>query len=503
MRLESFPGRLVSLISVYRAGILSLALLAGQSAMALQLQRGPYLQRSAPTEITIRWRTDLPADSRVGYGTNLNSLTLAATNSGSFTNHEVRLTNLLANTTYYYSVGSSTTNLVSGSAYFFVTAPLGPVPTRIWAIGDSGTGDSSAAEMRDAYINYAGARRTDVWLTLGDNAYFGGRDAQYQVAVFDMFRDLLRQTAVWPSIGNDEDQSDFEQVFTLPSNGEAGGISSGNEAYYAFNYGNIHFVALNSPFAEPATNGLMYQWLQRDLSAKTNRWLIAYWHHPPYSRGSHNSDTDPTQTAMRTNFVRLLEEHGVDLVLCGHSHDYERSFLLHGHYGASTTLQPGMILNHGSGREDQDGAYRKLLYGTNANKGAVYVVAGASSRPLPIGTLDHPVMYISFAELGSVVLDVNGNRLDARYLRSDGMIRDYFTLIKEDLPVLRIALSQRDVLLSWPATASNFIAQVTGDLNNPISWQDITNAVMLSPGERSLRLARSGTNQFYRLRQPP
>jgi hypothetical protein len=494
---------MASFIGLRRVCALGLFLLAGQSAVALQLQRGPYLQRSAPTEITIRWRTDVAADSRVQYGTNVNSLSLTATNSGAFTNHEVRLTNLAANTTYYYSAGSSATNLASGSAYFFVTAPVAAMPTRIWAIGDSGTGDSSAAEMRDGYTNYAAARRTDVWLMLGDNAYFGGRDPQYQVAVFDMFRDLLRQTAVWPCIGNDEDQFDFEQVFTLPGQGEAGGFSSSNEMYYAFNHGNIHFVALNSPFAEPSTNGRMYQWLKQDLSANTNQWLIAYWHHPPYSRGSHNSDTDPTQIAMRTNFVRLLEQHGVDLVLCGHSHDYERSFLLHGHYGYSTNLLPEMILNHGNGREDQEGAYRKLLYGTNANKGAVYVVAGASSRPLPIGTLDHPAMYISFAELGSVVLDVDGNRLDARYLRSDGVIRDYFTIIKEAAPTLRITLSESKVLLSWPATASNFMAQVTSDLNSSILWRDITNDATLSQGERTVRLARSGTNQFYRLHRPP
>lgn len=502
-RLESSLTNMVSFINICQVVVIGFALLGGPSAMALQLRRGPYLQRSAPTETTIRWRTDAPSDSRVHYGTNVDSLVLAVTNIGSFTNHEVRLTNLLAETIYYYSVGSSATNLASGGGYFFVTAPLAARPTRIWAIGDAGSGDSSAAAMRDAYTNYAAARRTDVWLTLGDNAYFGGADAQYQVAVFDIFRDLLRQMVIWPSIGNDESQFDFEQVFTLPQNAEAGGIASSNESYYSFNYGNIHFVALNSPFADVSTNGPMYRWLQRDLTANSNQWLIAYWHHPPYSRGSHNSDTDPTQTAMRTNFVRLLEQHGVDLVLCGHSHDYERSFLLHGHYGFSTDLQPAMILNHGNGREGQDGPYRKRPYGTNANQGAVYVVAGASSRPLGIGTLDHPAMYLSLVGLGSLVLDVDGNRLDARYLGADGVIQDYFTMIKEPLPALRITLSESKVLLRWPAAASNFVAEVTGDLNSTIVWQSITNAPMLLQDEQMVRLERLGTNQFYRLRHQP
>ena len=46
---------------------------------------------------------------------------------------------------------------------------------------------------------------------------------------------------------------------------------------------------------------------------------------------------------MRQNFVTLLEEHGVDLVLCGHSHTYERSVLLDGHYGMRRSLSPDMI----------------------------------------------------------------------------------------------------------------------------------------------------------------
>src|SRR5438876_2814142 len=261
-----------------------LIFLAAQSTLAVQLLRGPYLQMPTPSRVTIRWRTDTQTNSRVQFGTNLSSLNLIE-NSGSFTNHEVQLSNLLASTTYYYSVGCSSTNLASGSAYFFVTSPLAAKPTRIWAIGDSGTPGSSVESVRDSYTTFAGARRTDVWLTLGDNAYLGGSDPQYQVAVFDTFRDLLRQNAVWPSLGNDEIQNAFEAVFTLPRNGEAGGIPSNDEAYYAFDYGNIHFIALNSNASniDISTNGLMYRWVKRDLAARTNKWLIAYWHHPPYS----------------------------------------------------------------------------------------------------------------------------------------------------------------------------------------------------------------------------
>ena len=77
---------------------------------------------------------------------------------------------------------------------------------------------------------------------------------------------------------------------------------------------------------------------------------------------------------MRQNVLPILEAGGVDLVLTGHRHSYERSFLLDGHYGASTTLTPAMKIDGGSGRVEGTGAYRKA---TLAGEGAVYVVAGS------------------------------------------------------------------------------------------------------------------------------
>src|SRR6266516_3101190 len=343
-----------------------LALLAGcwfvatsPALLAAQVVRGPYLQIKTPTNVIVRWRTDAPTDSRVQFGTSGTNLDRAVEMIGTRTNHEVNVTGLSPYTVYFYSFGSSTGALGAGSDYRFVTAPTGSQPIRIWAIGDSGTGDSGPASVRDAYTNYSRLRYTDVWLMLGDNAYSANTDAQFDQAVFGMFPEMFRQTALWPERGNDDHFFGYDDAFTLPPNGDAGGVASGNEYYFSFNYGNSHFVGLDST-GDVSTNGAMYHWLERDLNANANQWLLAYWHHPPYSDGSHKSDLDPTQIALRQNFVPLLEAHGADLVLCGHSHSYERSYLLHGHYGFSTNLQPSMILNKGSGREDQGGAYLKL-----------------------------------------------------------------------------------------------------------------------------------------------
>ena len=132
---------------------------------------------------------------------------------------------------------------------------------------------------------------------------------------------------------------------------------------------------------------------------------------------------------MREVFLPVLESGGVDLVLTGHSHGYERSFLLDGHYGDSKTLTPAMILDLGDGQPAGDGAYAKPTARLGAHEGAVYVVAGCSGQ-LAGGAYDHPAMRIGMAQLGSLVLDVDGDRLDAAFVDFLGGVQDSFTIRK-------------------------------------------------------------------------
>src|SRR6185436_13273757 len=112
------------------------------------------------------------------------------------------LTGLAANTTYFYSVGSTTTTLASGADYFFLTAPTGAKPTRIWVLGDPGTGSTVQTAVRDAYYNFTGTRHTDIWLMLGDNAYSSGTDAEYSSKVFGIYPSMFRKSVLWPTLGN-------------------------------------------------------------------------------------------------------------------------------------------------------------------------------------------------------------------------------------------------------------------------------------------------------------
>ena len=436
--------------------------------------RGPYLQSGTPNSTVVRWRTNIATDSRVSYGTTQGSLTSNTDNSTQTTEHEVIVSGLSPGTKYFYSVGSTSQVLAGNDPnHFFVTSPLAgsSVPTRVWVLGDSGTANASAQAVRNAYINFTGSTATNLWLMLGDNAYESGTDSEYQTAVFDMYPTILRQSVLWPALGNhDTAQSSnppaslpYFAMFTLPTNAEAGGMASGTEKYYSFDYGNIHFICLDSMTSDRSASGPMATWLRADLASSTRQWTIAFWHHPPYSKGSHDSDTDPILTEMRQNFLPILEDAGVDLVLAGHSHSYERSYLIDGHYGLSSTFTNAMKKDGGSGRADGTGAYSKPTLGPGAHEGAVYAVAGSSGQ-ISGGTLNHPAMFISLNNLGSMVLDVNGNTLDAKFLRENGAIADYFRIVKGAVaPVPPAAptnltattFSSSQINLSWTDNANN------------------------------------------------
>jgi len=422
------------------------------STQSALITRGPYLQIGTPTGVTVRWRTSGATDSRVRYGPAPGQLDQMVDDPALLTEHEVAITGLQPDTGYFYSVGTTAASLAGGADYHFRTPPVPGTrdPVRAWVIGDSGQPGANQRAVRDAYLAHPGAADTDLWLMLGDNAYSTGTDPEYEAAVFDAYPSLLRTVALWPTRGNHDylhagTDNDYLEIFSLPAAGQAGGVPSGTESYYSFDWANVHFVCLDSEGSDRTSTGPMISWLRQDLAANTQDWTIAFWHHPPYTKGSHDSDnvfdSGGRMRDMRENVLPVADSLGVDLVLTGHSHSYERSFLLDGHYGTSGTLTPEMILDGGDGRIGGDGAYSKATLGSALHEGSVYVVAGSSSK-ISGGALNHPVMVASFNVLGSVVLDVAGSRLDAAFLDDTGTVRDSFTMVKgpaTDAPVATAA----------------------------------------------------------------
>ncbi|HKQ40708.1 MAG TPA: metallophosphoesterase, partial [Verrucomicrobiae bacterium] len=312
-------------------------------------------------------------------------------------------------------------------------------------------------------------------------------------------------TVVWSTIGNHETSMQvYMNIFSFPKNGEAGGVPSGVENYYSFNYGDIHFVCLAGYYSGSLlSNGVMCTWLKADLEANTNKWLIAFWHQPPYTKGSHDSDYEGDLIQMRQNAVPILESYGVDLVLCGHSHVYERSYLLHGHYGYSWDLDPQMILNGGSGRTDDAGAYVKHTSGPNADQGTVYIVNGSSAWVAGCCRGTHPAHYRSLPQIGSVVLDIDGDTLQGTFLNGDGVIEDYFTILKDGtiVQIVNIRVEGSNTTLSWTSRPDRHY-RVEFTTNLGVGWTPVGDLIEADGTLTTASHSNGGALQgFYRVIQ--
>lgn len=419
--------------------------LSGENGTPTSITRGPYLQKASDTQMTIKWRTDLSSECTLLYGTDMNNLTDSLSESIETTEHEITLTNLSPGTVYYYEIKDSLgTQKEAASDLYFKTHPIPNTEENMtaWILGDCGTGNSNARAVRDAFYSYIGTNHTDMMLFLGDNAYNDGTDQQYQDAIFEnMYEDKLQNTIAWSCLGNHDGYSaqsssqtgPYYDIFTFPTAGESGGVASGTEAYYSFDYGNVHFIILDSYDTDRSVGGAMYNWCLSDLQNTTAKWIVAMWHHPPYTKGSHDSDLESNLIQMRERFLPILEDNGVDLVLSGHSHSYERSYYLKDHYGNSGTFNSSIHTvgenGDGDGKMDGNGAYRRAINGEGQGEGTVYITTGSAGK-ISSGSLNHQAMFYSVSELGSCILEINTDTLSVKFLRETGTIDDYFTITK-------------------------------------------------------------------------
>ncbi len=412
-------------------------LIGSGSAAVPVVTRGAYLQKVTPSSITIRWRTDIACDSKINFGTTT-SYGNSVSDATATTEHIVTLTGLNSSTKYFYSIGTSSTLLQGDAINNFTTSlPTGSgSPVRIWVTGDFGNGSTQQAAVRNSFAAYNGSTTANLWLWLGDNAYATGTDAEYQSYVFNVYPDQLKSIPLYPSPGNhDYGNAGYQNSstlstnfpyfsnFSLPQAGEAGGVASNSPKYYSYNYGNIHFISLDSYGSYNNSTSAMYTWLNNDLAANTQRWTIVYFHHPPYTKGTHNSDTDTELINMRANIIPLLENYHVDLVLSGHSHVNERSYMIKGHYGTSTTFTNAMKIGTATNNFAKSPPY----------DGTVYAICGTSGQNPGTVQAGYPMPCMFFnnnTNNCSLVMDVSGDNLTCRYLTSGGTIVDQFSISK-------------------------------------------------------------------------
>lgn len=218
--------------------------------------------------------------------------------------------------------------LLSLIAFAPIALTSAAAPVRFAAFGDYGY--SSANEL--AVSTMVKTWSPDFIITTGDNSYGVGpidnNIGQYYHEFIGNYAGGFGAGSVlnryFPSIGNHE-YSDgaginaYLSYFTLPGSGIISTGSSGNERYYDFRVGPVHFFAINSDPHEPdGVTSISKQalWLQTQLGRSTAPWKIVYMHHAPFSScTSHGS-----QTYMQWPF----EQWGASAVLAGHDHTYER-----------------------------------------------------------------------------------------------------------------------------------------------------------------------------------
>lgn len=442
-----------------------------QDQLNAQLERGPYLQMATQNSVILRWRTSSPTDSRVSFGISPANLGSTVISPQFTTEHSVTLTGLNPETMYYYSIGWNNQALLATPNLYFETLPPEGKPGvyEFLALGDCGSGYQEQLDVKNAVINSYGNHFNGV-LLLGDNAYQSGFDSDYEANFFGRYDEIMENSVIWPAPGNHDYNNHipfspppaYYDIFECPTSGQAGGVPSGTEKYYSFNHGNIHFISLDSYDEPRSASAAMAQWLQADLAANTMPWVIAYWHHPPYTKGSHDSDNDNFLDGelvdMREEILPILEESGVDLILNGHSHSYERSLLIDGHYGSSGDFSPAYMVQPGSGDYPQECPYRKST-DDPSHSGTVYCVAGNSGKTSSVQSdWPHPVMYsYTYQETGALRLRVENNRLDATFLTSTGAEFDHFAIVKDagvDSALLVCVGDPVNVTPSWPIGAN-------------------------------------------------
>jgi len=214
--------------------------------------------------------------------------------------------------------------------------------------------------------------------------------------------ELMRQVPLFPTLGNHEYVTNMGQPyldnFYLPANNPAR-----TERFYSFDWGPVHFVALDSTCAvlgsvDVCKLALQKTWLAQDLAATKQPWKVVFFHHPPWSSGAHGS-----QLVMRREFGPMFEQYGVDLVLTGHDHNYERSRLMKG-----------------------DGV------AASGTRGIPYVVVGSGGAALRSFPITQPswTAYRNNTDIGYLDVQVSGGTLTARFLNAGGTVKDSFTVTK-------------------------------------------------------------------------
>ena len=378
-------------------------------AQAVVLMRSPYIQSLTSTSVIIAWRTNIKTDSLVRYDftpwADRAQYRFAVSDNTPTTKHELTMTGLFPDTTYYYCVEVGGAALASGES--FHTARTTSNPKVVFGISS----DYNRAEFAEI-IGEAGA---DLYLNAGDISFQHGGPGRMD-GFFDAFEGLLKSVPAFPSPGNHDWHEGsaewYQEDFYLPHNNP-----EGSELYYSFDYANAHFIALCVVFLEDLDwkeGSAQYNWLVNDLENTKQFWKFVYFHFPPYSSSEKYFNYDVYLDARKT-LCPLFEKYGVDIVLTGNNDLYERTKPMRDFYPDS--------------------------------KGVTYIICGAGGSLHESGRQSWTAVAVP-EHFAATIVEIDGARLNVKTVSTDGSLIDTMSIdrsqdLRATMEVSPIVLTER------------------------------------------------------------
>jgi tetratricopeptide (TPR) repeat protein len=405
-----------------RATVVAIVL-AGAACLPLRAEviKGPYLQNVTTSGITIMWESSYPTVGVVLYG-RTPDYGQTAREKEPVRIHEIRLANLDIQTAYHYGVLSGADR---SADFTFQTAIRPDTPFSFVFYGDNKNGP----HMHRRNAMAISAENPNLVLQCGDLVNRGEVYSQWERLFFTPVAPLINHVPLYPALGNHEGNADYYfKYLSLP----------GKKSYYSFDYGNAHFVVLDSASSKLDEGSEQWKWLVEDLDNSKATWKIVSFHHPPFTSGG-NYYTK-LRVALKNSLPGLFDKHGVDIAFNGHDHDYERTM---------------PILSKGGTRP------------------VTYIVNGNGGTPLRyVGKRE----WTAYSErvFGYSLVRINGRRLELEAKTVDGKIIDTLVIDKGD-----------------PAVDRKYIAgAITLE-----SIKDPVEAIELANGARSLLASVAAQNQ--------
>jgi acid phosphatase type 7 len=243
--------------------------------------------------------------------------------STTYYQYQADLTGLHPGTTYQYRVLFNGQVLAADPVQNSLHTPA-PGDFSFLVMGDSGVDSPDQLSLLQQMLAEPNISKM---IHVGDLAYDAGTFAQMESNYFALYAPLMSRLPFFTAPGNHEYMTNSAAPYLAGHAAPVSGVPAQDTGrYYSFDWGDAHFVSLDSNILGEDAGTRMLAWLDADLAATKKYWRIAFVHHPPYPTGFHLGD--PLCVLVQQQVNPIVERHGVQLVLAGHEHGYERTFPL-------------------------------------------------------------------------------------------------------------------------------------------------------------------------------